>query len=204
MNIIIDFYASQSTSFPFGILGSSIKATLLFFVAMIVLGLIASGIEHLIINIMSMFLGPGFALIFSNYITFPGTILHELSHAAVAFLTGAKVTEIKVFELSLTALGHVSYRNRGPKLQREIQDCLTACAPVITGTFAAGFLFDVVTNASLSTGMFVLCIYLLVCVIDHMTMSIPDIINYFKGIRGGALFVFTVNVIVFIALGVIN
>ena len=203
MNIIIDFYTRQSTSFPFGILGSAIKATLLFFVAMIVLGLIASGIEHLIINIMSLFLGPAFALVFSNYITFPGTILHELSHAAVAFLTGAQITEIKVFEFSLTSLGHVSYRNRGPKLQREIQDCLTACAPVITGTFAAGFLWDVIRNNTFSTGAFVALVYLLVCVIDHMTMSIPDVINYFRGIRGGALFVLTVNVVIFIILGFI-
>lgn len=201
MNIIIDFYTRQSTSIPFGIIGSAIKATFLFLLAMIVLGLIAHGIERLLINLMSVVLGPAFALVFSNYITFPGTILHELSHAAVAFLTGAQVTEIKVFEFSLTALGHVSYRNRGPKLQREIQDCLTACAPVITGTIAAGFLFDVITKGNLGTGMFVLCVYLLVCVIDHMTMSIPDIINYFKGIRGGALFVLVVNAVIFVVLG---
>jgi hypothetical protein len=41
--------------------------------------------------------GESFGCLFVNYLTFPGVILHELSHALMAMVTGAKVTHIRFF-----------------------------------------------------------------------------------------------------------
>lgn len=182
----------------FSVLGGSIKLTLLILVAMIVLGLIASGIERFINIILGSFLGGDFALVFCNYLTFPGTILHELSHAFVAVVTGAKVTEISFFDFGFS-LGHVSYIPRGTKFMRALQNSLTACAPVISGCIALPLLFMWLGNVDAIAAR-VGIIYLIVCVIDHMTMSILDIINYFRGIWASAIFFFVLNIVQLVAL----
>lgn len=182
-----------------GIIGSSLKMTFLFLVAMIVIGMIASAIEHITNVIISMFLGGAFALVFCNYLTIPGTILHELSHAIVATLTGAKVTEISFFDIGLS-LGHVNYRNRGNAFMRGLQDSLTACAPVLSGVIALALLWEKLSSGNNSTGITILLIYLIISVIDHMTMSIPDAINYFRGLWATAITIFLINVIIFIII----
>lgn len=197
MEIIASFYNFIGKPGVMGIIGSALKMTIILILAMVVIGLIASALEHIINAIIGTFLGSTFAIIFCNYLTFPGTILHELSHAALATLTGARVTEISFFDLSLTSLGHIKYRNKGPKWLRGIQDSLTACAPVISGVVALAILFGILTGSSHSLGISILLIYLIVCVIDHMTMSIPDIINYFRGILPTSILVFIINLIVF-------
>lgn len=199
MDIITDFYLNSSSSGILGVIGSSIKMTFLFLLAMIVIGMIASAIEHITNVIISMVLGGAFALVFCNYLTIPGTILHELSHAIVATITGARVTEISFFDIGLS-LGHVSYRNRGPKFLRALQDSLTACAPVIGGVFALAFLWEKLTYQDHGLAATMGLIYLIVSVIDHMTMSIPDVINYFKGIWASAIVVFLINIVIFIAI----
>ena len=172
--------------------------TFLMLAAMVIVGLIASAVEHIIASVIGTFLGGNFAFAFINYLTFPGTILHELSHAVFATLTGARVTEISFFDFGIT-LGHVNYIPRGPKLMRELQNCLTACAPVITGTVALYFLFKLLTITNSTIG-YVGVIYLIVSVITHMSMSIMDVINYFRGIRAGALFFALLNLIFLVIL----
>lgn len=195
-----NLYTIKGSLNIFSVLGNSIKLTLLILVAMVVLGLIASGIERFINLILGSFLGGDFALVFCNYLTFPGTILHELSHAFVATITGAKVTEISFFDFGLS-LGHIKYRPRGNKFMRALQDSLTACAPVISGCIALPLLFILLGNVE-SLVAHIGVIYLIVCVIDHMTMSIVDIINYFRGIWASAVFFFALNVVLLIALNV--
>lgn len=184
----------------FSVLGGSFKLMLLTLVAMIVLGLIASGIEQLINRILGLFMGSEFAFIFCNFLTFPGTILHELSHAFVATITGAKVTEISFFDFG-PALGHVSYRTRGNKFMRALQNSLTACAPVISGCIALPLLIILLGKIE-SIPAIIGVIYLIVSVIDHMTMSIIDIVNYFKGIWASAIFFFVLHMILLIAINI--
>lgn len=180
------------------VLGGAIKLTFLTLIAMIVLGLIASGIEKLINRVFGVVLGSNFAYVFCNYLTFPGTILHELSHAFVAVVTGAKVTEISFFDFG-PSLGHVSYRPRGTKFMRALQNSLTACAPVISGCIALPLLIILLGSVK-SVVATIGVIYLMVCVIDHMTMSITDIINYFKGIWASAIFFFVLHVVLLVVI----
>ena len=167
---------------------------------MIVLGLIASGIEQLINRAFGMVLGSGFAFVFSNFLTFPGTVLHELSHAFVATITGAKVTEISFFDFG-PSLGHVSYRPRGNKFFCALQNSLTACAPVISGCIALSLLFILISKVE-SVLATIGVIYLIVCVIDHMTMSITDIINYFRGIWASAIFFFVLHIVLLVLVNI--
>lgn len=184
----------------FSVLGGAFKLMLLTLIAMIVLGLIASGIEQLINRILGVFLGSNFAFVFCNFLTFPGTILHELSHAFVATITGAKVTEISFFDFG-PALGHVSYRPRGNKFMCALQNSLTACAPVISGCIALPLLIILLGKVE-SIPAIIGVIYLMVCVIDHMTMSIVDIVNYFKGIWASAIFFFILHMILLVAINI--
>lgn len=198
--MIRDFYFNMNSSGIFGDFGSAIKMTFILLLSMIVIGMIASAIEHITNIILSLIFGGAFALVFCNYLTFPGTILHELSHAIVATVTGAKVTEISFFDLGLS-LGHVNYINRGPKFLRALQDSATACAPVIAGVIALPILFEKLTSGDLRTLGIVFVVYLIISVIDHMTMSIPDAINYFRGIWATAIVVLIINFCIFVSLG---
>ncbi|MCQ2482937.1 MAG: M50 family metallopeptidase [Clostridia bacterium] len=195
MDFIRDYFTNQDITGVFSALGVSLKTTFLVLVIILVIGCVASAVEKITTFIISIFLGGAFALVFCNYITFPGVILHELSHALVALLTGAKVTEIHFFKLG-TPIGYVTYHERGPRFIRALQSSLTACAPVVFGSVVALLLIDVLTKGSYSVGVTVLLVYLIISVIDHMTMSIPDIIYFFKGIWALAAFILTISLII--------
>lgn len=192
MIIIEDFFVNQQTDSILQCIGVSVKATFFALIFILVLGFIASALERLINLILGGVLGSGFTLLFCNYLTFPGTILHELSHALAATITGAKVKEISFFDLGVS-LGHVTYITRGPKFMKSLQDSFTACAPIISGSLALLTLYSAISGTSHSMGITVLLIYLTVCVIDHMTMSIIDAINFFKGIWALAILIFAVS-----------
>lgn len=74
------------------------------------------------------------ALFLANYATFPGVILHELSHAVGAKLSGAKLDRVSLFEPNGETLGTVEFTCRG-KRRRNIafQKAVSSCAPVIGG-----------------------------------------------------------------------
>ena len=78
-----------------------------------------------------------------NYITFVGVMHHELSHALLAFLSGAKVTEIKLFRIHHNdgALGYVAYAPRGNFILQSIQKVVTSIAPIICGFISCSLLF---------------------------------------------------------------
>lgn len=200
MDIIRNFYSHMGSSSIPGALWGSFKMTLLMLIAMIAIGMVASGVEKAINSAIAVPFGAGFAFLFCNYLTFPGTILHELSHAFVATVTGAKVTEISFFDFGGMSLGHVNYIPRGTKFMRGLQNSLTACAPVISGCIALVFLFNWLSSFEQSTPAYIGIIYLIVCVIDHMTMSLVDAVNYFRGIKSTAIFFFVLNAVLFMVL----
>ncbi|MBO7355118.1 MAG: hypothetical protein K5871_08405 [Lachnospiraceae bacterium] len=117
-----------------------------------------------------------------NYLTIPGVMWHELSHALFAFVTLAKVNKIELFKPRNGSLGRVNFTPRGPYLLRCLQLSLASCAPVITGLLAAFGYMHLIKSRSFSLPVHIILGYLIICIVLHMTMSIADLKLYFKGI----------------------
>ena len=150
----------------------------LFFV--IFVGLILSFFEKIELGFLKKIFGLKAALFFHNYFTFAGTIIHELSHAALCILTGAKLKEICIFEENPERLGHISYCNRGPFFIRAFQDALIASAPTFLGIFLFYFLFHKLFSEILLFYQKAIIIYLLISLVNHSSMSLVDTKAYIK------------------------
>ena len=82
----------------------------------------------------------------------PGTILHELSHAAAAVITGCKVTSISLFHFDKNTgvLGSVTYTSPPSRLSF-IRDLTVAFAPFYGCSFAVVFIAKYVFNQAITT-----------------------------------------------------
>ena len=74
---------------------------------LLAIGVVTNGISTIAGRILAMLIGGRAAFVFRNYLTWPGTVHHEFSHALVAFVTGAKVRRISLIPHG-QALGQVS------------------------------------------------------------------------------------------------
>ena len=162
------------------------------------IGILVDYIELMQMQLMMKVMSRKKALIICNYFTCAGTIIHELSHAIMAWITGAKITELKLFEISKTGrLGHVSFKTCGSKLKRSWQLAMTSCAPTLNGIFWCYVLVKVLILYHLPVAWTVFVVYLLISIFDHMSMSRADVKNYIKGI----FIVFPITVfIMFVAI----
>lgn len=154
---------------------------ILFMVSIIIIGHIANILERYQIRLLSKFLGNKAANIICNRLTFPGIVVHELSHAAFASIFGAKVTKIKLISLRNDGrLGWIEYQTRGKKILQGLQHSWSACAPTLVGLFLEYLMyvsFIGTTNVYVRT----ILMYFMISVADHMSMSKQDIINYIRG-----------------------
>lgn len=148
--------------------------TILLVFSVVLIGFLLNLIEKVEITLLEKIFGIKFALIFHNYLTFPGTLIHELSHALFCLLTGAKLKEICVFEDSSHRLGHVTYANRGPFILRAIQDSLIAAAPTIIGLILGFFIIQKFLLAGIPLYQKGVAIYLLISLLNHSSMSSVD------------------------------
>ena len=155
--------------------------TILAVLAPVAAGMFLYGLERLQLKIIGI-LNHRFAYFFVNYITFPGTFVHEMSHLCFAVITGAEVCEISMFESDNGRLGHIAYRNRGPWFMKSIQDTLTSVAPTIVGLAIGYLLIRHLLTAHTSIGISILLWYLVISLINHSTMSDVDLKGYFSGV----------------------
>ena len=123
-----------------------------------------------------------FAYFFVNFLTFPGTFVHEMAHLCFAVITGAEVHEICMFENEDGRLGHISYSVRGPWFMRAVQHSLTAVAPTIVGLVLGVVLLRVIFTGGLSLWASIGLWYLVISLVDHSTMSDADLEHYFQGV----------------------
>ncbi|MCR4843249.1 MAG: hypothetical protein K5840_08320 [Eubacterium sp.] len=154
----------------------ALAMTLAVFGVFIALGLVMRLIAEIITTIMAIFLGSGITFVIVNYLTFPGTIIHELSHAAVAFVTGAEVTSFSVIPSGLN-LGSVEFKPRGKRVFRDMQITLASAAPVIVGTVLLWVMYAYIYPNCGTTVHYVLYWYMFASIFFHMTLSIQDILN---------------------------
>lgn len=123
---------------------------------------------------------PAFFL--ANYITFPGVMLHELSHAAGAKLSGARLDRVSLFEPNGKTLGCVEFTCKG-KRRRHIafQRAISSCAPVIGGAVFVPMFMSIASwgvGSPLLQAMSLHGAFSMAC---HMDMSRQDMKNYIKG-----------------------
>lgn len=135
-----------------------------------------------------------------NYVTFIGVIHHELSHALLAFLTGAKVTEVKLFRINHKdgRLGYVSYAPRGNFIMMSIQKVFASVAPILMGFVSCGLLYMYILPIAEASICGICIFYYVFCsIILHMSLSKQDI----QVMKGGILVVILLFTIVFYVLG---
>jgi hypothetical protein len=138
---------------------------------------------QMIVNTIARFFGSSVAFFFSNVLTFIGVVHHELSHALFAFITGAKIMEIKLFTLNGgDSLGHVKFAPRGNWLFQSIQLCLASIAPMVTGFISLWLLYQYYLVSSLSGVGLVLFFYVCISILLHMRLSRQDISVALKGL----------------------
>ena len=152
--------------------------------------------------IVSVVLGKGLSLINKNgklylfvvnTLTFPGVWYHELSHALFAFLSGAKVDKIKLYEKKDGHLGYVIYTPRGKWVSRSMQLCMASCAPVVMGMLADAAIIWLIYAVTLPVWAYILLGYLAVSILIHMDMSGADLKSYLKGCPFFFLFVMVIS-----------
>lgn len=154
--------------------------TVLFPVAILLLGVVMELFAQAITTVISLFTGVLIAFGIRTYATYIGTVIHELAHATFAFLTGAKVKKITLVPKG-TTLGSVEYEPRGNKFFRGLQMSLSAIAPTIVGTFLLFYLFTQVHPHLTEAWHFVLFYYLALSILFHMDLSLVDLRNFFAG-----------------------
>lgn len=147
------------------------------------IGVLIGFVRKIIYSLMSV-ISPIFAFAVANYLTFPGVMHHEISHALLGALTGAKITKINLFKPNGNSLGSVQMIYRGPWLFRCIQGCMSAIGPVVVGIVTC--LLTWMYLLPVLNGGFgaILVYYLLFSIVLHMTMSSSDMLCFFRGAVG--------------------
>lgn len=172
----------------FGLSGwqSDLVASLIFVLVILsvvpIIGIVMNRIELIQMKFLSKLFGTKIAEFICNRLLFMGTVVHELSHALFAFLSGAVVTKIRCFTLfSKDTLGYVMFSTKGNAFKRSFQLAFTSCAPTVTGCLLIMLLTYLFRNPNTSTLYKVVIVYLGLSIADHMSMSPVDTKNYLKG-----------------------
>lgn len=155
--------------------------TVVVLLAPVVAGLILFGLERLQVEVIGSF-DRDFAYFFVNFVTFPGTFVHEIAHMIFAVGTGAEVNEICMFENDGERLGHISYCTRGPWFMVAVQHSLIAVAPTVVGLALGYVLLGYIFAGEHTVWEYIGLWYLVLSLIDHSTMSDSDLEHYFQGV----------------------
>lgn len=162
-------------------IGLAIENTFLLLFGLIVIGISLNFIIQLIASILVNILGISVTNFLLTKLTFIGVIHHELSHAFVAFITGAKIKKIELFTMfHKDRLGSVQFVPRGPFLLQSIQVVLTSIAPMIFGLISLYYLSNVGIGSNI--GLFIFIWYTRLSILIHTTMSSQDVKICFKGL----------------------
>lgn len=174
--------------------------TVLVPVGILALGLVMELIAQAVTTVIAFFTGPLAAFGIRTYATYIGTVIHELSHATFAFLTGAKVEKITLIPKG-TTLGSVEYTPRGNKFFQGLQMSLSAVAPTLVGTALLWLMFTKGWPHLTEAWHYVLFFYLALSILFHMDLSLQDLRNFFGGIVPFLVFSLVLTVIVVSVVG---
>lgn len=153
--------------------------------------------EKLVVSVLALVAGRGMALVIVCYLTFPGVLYHELSHALAALLTGARVTKINLRPRRSGdgyQLGSVIYVTCGGRIRQALQRFVIGLAPSMTGFAGMAVLVCVVLPLCTLVWQRVLWGYLFACLLLHTGLSRQDL----HGMYAGAPIVLLVLLAVFL------
>lgn len=177
----------------------AVISTLIIIFAVPVLGLIIKALQTSCQRIIARYFGCFVANLISIFLTFPGVVHHELSHALYCILTGGKVTRMVLFcpeskgNGSFT-LGYVNWQPRGPWLFQSVQYYTASMAPTIQGIITLFLLRQFIMKCS-SKGLKVALLYLAFSIFLHMDMSQPDVKGMAKGLPVCTVLIFIICMI---------
>lgn len=147
-----------------------------------VIGWAADRLERLALNFIARHWGREWALLFCSWLTFPGVVIHELSHALAAIITGARITKMALFKPSRDGtLGYVNIATKGKRSRQGLQMAAVSCAPVVSGMLWLNLIGRVLRGYEVHWTTAAFLIYLWICVMCHMSMSGADLKAYRKG-----------------------
>ncbi len=167
-------------SLPDNLAMQALLETLLIFLTILIAGFVINIINTGLTGFTATLTGEKPAFILRNYLTYIGTVHHELSHALVALLTGARVKRINLIPRGAT-LGSVDIETRGNIFLRSIQLSLSAVAPVVMGALSLILLWQNLLPRLSRLWHYIAFWYLFISILLHMTMSGTDYISFFKG-----------------------
>lgn len=168
---------------PIGLLLFSTIITIVAFLLIPLVGTIFDKLEAYELRGMSKIFPAKFTIFFANRITIFGVIVHELSHALFAHITGASIRKISVLDIMKNGtLGHVDIGLRGGRIQRSFQSTLSACGPIIGGCFVLFLLITILRSFCSTIPQYAFIIFLIISVVNHLSMSPQDIHLYKKGL----------------------
>jgi hypothetical protein len=151
-------------------------------------------ISDLVTRFVAIFGGNTVAFWFRNYMTYVGTIHHELSHALFVVLTGGKVEKITLIPKG-KKLGSVDFRCRGNWFFRGLQMSLSAIAPVLCGAATLYLMSNYLYPLCSADWMKLLYFYLFISIFFHMTLSKQDMDNFRQGSVPLLLIVYVINLL---------
>lgn len=158
---------------------------LLFVAAAVVLVVLLSRLlETVVVSLIALVAGSGAAMLVESYLTFPGVVYHELSHALFALVTGARVKSISLRHKRTAdgyILGSVSYVPRGGRVLQAFQLFLTGVAPTLTGLAGMAAIANFAFPACTETWQTVVWAYLFACLLLHSGLSRQDLEGMYAG-----------------------
>lgn len=138
-------------------------------------------------------------IILEGYLTYPGVVYHELSHALFGFLSGAKVKKIclhrSVMPNGQEALGYVIIVPRGTGVLGAFQSALSSIAPSVTGLIAMLSIVLFAFPNCTEWWQWAIWLYLFICVLLHSEMSSADMANVKRSLPMIIVFLFAVFVV---------
>lgn len=127
----------------------------------------------------SLFASPEKIWILEGYLTYPGVVFHELSHALFAWLTGAHGIRISLRRRQLesggTVLGSVDFIPSSNPILQSVQRVASGVAPAVTGLVAMILMIMLAFPSCTQWWQWAIWIYLFVCVLLHSELSSQDL-----------------------------
>lgn len=180
------------TKQPSNIAIKAAVSTILLLLLLLAAGWLIRFISDMITGIFAFIGGEKTAFFIRNYLTYVGTIHHELAHALLIILTGGKVKKITLIPKG-RKLGSVEFSCRGNFFFRGLQLSLSALAPVLCGACSLWLMQHYLLLYCLQNWQLALYYYLFISIFFHMTLSRKDMENFWHGLPSLLLLLFLLN-----------
>ena len=145
-----------------------------------IMAIVAFFYRRIICRLLSTGVSSKFSNIFDEKIMIVGLLHHELAHAFLAIISGAKLVEFSILPKKIDnafTIGHISLIKRGPLPIRMLQGSLSGFAPLICGEITVYIIFihliQVMAFGKLAETIFL--VFIAFSITYHMGLSKQDI-----------------------------